>query len=83
MNPNEVAIPAGEGGQTRPGVILCHQVRTVSLLRARRNNGAIVSLGYVINPTIRAGVRRALARQFGLDLPPALDAAADTAYFRP
>src|SRR5260370_39841257 len=28
--PNEVEIPAGEAGQTEPGVILCHQVRTVS-----------------------------------------------------
>jgi mRNA-degrading endonuclease toxin of MazEF toxin-antitoxin module len=43
--PNEVAIPIGEAGQTRAGVILCHQVRTISLLRA---SGALPQLGTLL-----------------------------------
>ena len=35
MRPAEVRIPVGEAGQTKPGLILCHQVRTISLLRAK------------------------------------------------
>jgi mRNA-degrading endonuclease toxin of MazEF toxin-antitoxin module len=74
--PNEVAIPAGEAGQTKPGVILCHQVRTISMLRIR---GLLRSSGspafYVTDSTIRARVRGALARHLGLDMPPEVDGA--------
>lgn len=74
--PNEVPIPVGEAGQTKPGVILIHQVRTISLERAmhawRRSGGR---LAYVTDPRIRRQVRQALGRQFGLDLPPAYDGA--------
>ena len=73
--PNEVAIPVGEGGQTKPGVILIHQVRTISLERALRRSGSRVQ--YVTSPVIRQQVRRALARHLGLDLPPALDGAGE------
>ena len=72
----DVPIPGGEAGQTKPGVILCHQVRTVSLTRARamvRRTGDRVH--YVTDPAIRAQVREALRRHFGLDLPATLDGA--------
>jgi mRNA-degrading endonuclease toxin of MazEF toxin-antitoxin module len=72
--PNEVPIPAGEAGQTKPGVILVHQLRTISLQRAlrtlRRSGGRV---HYVTDPTIRHQVRQALERHFGLDIPPSLD----------
>ncbi|MEX1156738.1 MAG: type II toxin-antitoxin system PemK/MazF family toxin [Chloroflexota bacterium] len=62
--PGDVAIPVGEAGQTKPGVILCSQVRTISMRRIR---GAPV--GYVTDPQLRRGVRRALAHHLGLDIP--------------
>jgi len=71
--PNEVEIPIGEGGQTKPGVILCHQVRTVSVLRAGGMLQSGMRLHYVVDPTIRQHVRDALTRHFGLDIPPAVD----------
>jgi len=67
--PNEVAIPVGEGGQTRPGVILCHQARTISLRRVRSLVRAHGHIQYVTDPIIRAQVRWAVARHFGLDRP--------------
>jgi mRNA interferase MazF len=70
--PSEVAIPVGEGGQTRPGVILCHQVRTISLLRATGGHAAI---GYLTNPDLREQVRAALAQHLGLDIPASSDGA--------
>lgn len=74
--PNEVAIPVGEAGQTKPGVILCHQARTISLERVqsalRRAGGRV---HYLTDPHIRRQVREALIRHFGLDIPPDLDGA--------
>jgi mRNA-degrading endonuclease toxin of MazEF toxin-antitoxin module len=78
--PNEVPIPAGEAGQTKAGVILCHQVRTVSL---QRITGAHMPLGYLTDPDLRAQVRAALARHFGLDIPARSDGAIGTSTFRP
>ncbi len=68
--PGEVAIPAGEAGQTRPGVILCSQVRTVAQARIRGR-----PLGFVGAPATRRRVRRALAHQLGLDIPAVGDGA--------
>lgn len=68
--PGEVAIPAGEAGQTRPGVILCSQVRTVAQERIRGG-----PLGFVGAPATRRRVRRALAHQLGLDIPAVGDGA--------
>lgn len=75
--PNEVPIPVGEAGQTKPGVILVHQVRTISLERAMRTlhrTGGRVP--YVYDPAIRHAVRQALEHQFGLDIPPSIDGSA-------
>ncbi len=69
--PAEVAIGIGEAGQTKAGVILCHQVRTVSLDRL---TGATPD-GYVSSPAIRAAVRTALAHHLGLDIPAIADGA--------
>jgi mRNA-degrading endonuclease toxin of MazEF toxin-antitoxin module len=71
--PNEVVIPVGEGGQTKPGVILVHQLRTISLDRALRGRHGRVH--YILDPVIRTQVRRALERHLGLNIPPALDGA--------
>jgi len=75
--PGEVAIPAGEAGQTKAGLILCAQVRTISVRRIRASgilpDGGIA---YVADPRIRAAVRAALRHHLGLDIPPLSDGAA-------
>jgi mRNA-degrading endonuclease toxin of MazEF toxin-antitoxin module len=75
--PGEVAIPAGDGGQTKDGLILCAQVRTISVRRIRASgiplDGAIA---YVADPRIRSAVRAALRHHLGLDIPPLSDGAA-------
>ena len=62
--PGDVPIPAGEAGQTRPGVILTSQLRTISLRRFRT-----APVGTVVDPSIRRAVRSALAHHLGLDVP--------------
>jgi len=69
--PAEVAIGVGEAGQTRAGVILCHQVRTVSLDRLM----GPAPEGYVSSHATRAAVRAALAHHLGLDIPAIADGA--------
>jgi mRNA interferase MazF len=75
--PGEVAIPAGEGGQTKPGLILCAQVRTISVRRVRASgilpHGGIA---YLTDPRIRSAVRAALRHHLGLDIPSLSDGAA-------
>ena len=73
--PGEVPIAAGHAGQTHDAVVLCHQVRTVDLTRvtAFELAGAVQ---YVTDPAVRLGVREALARQLGIDMPAAMDGAA-------
>ena len=77
--PAEVRIPVGEAGQTRPGLVLCHQVRTVSLLRARPEG----PVHYLADPDIRAQVREALATHLGLDIPGHSDGASADDCFGP
>jgi mRNA-degrading endonuclease toxin of MazEF toxin-antitoxin module len=62
--PGDIPIPAGEAGQTRPGLILVSQVRTISLRRVRSSG-----VGVVTDPAIRRAVRAALAHHLGLDIP--------------
>ena len=75
--PGEVAISAGEGGQTKDGLILCAQVRTISVRRVRASgilpDGGIA---YLTDPRIRSAVRAALRHHLGLDIPPPSDGAA-------
>jgi mRNA interferase MazF len=68
--PGDVPIPIGEAGQTRDGVILTSQVRTVSLRRVTS-----APLGVLTDRVIRRDVRRALARHLGLDIPALADGA--------
>jgi mRNA interferase MazF len=69
--PGDVAIPLAEGGQTKPGVILTSQVRTISLRRVRS-----APIGIVQDRGIRRAVRAALAHHLGLDIPAVADGAA-------
>jgi mRNA-degrading endonuclease toxin of MazEF toxin-antitoxin module len=69
--PGEVALAVGEAGQARPGVILCHQVRTIPLDRLAGRTPD----GFVTSPATRAAVREALAHHLGLDIPPVVDGA--------
>lgn len=68
--PGEVAIPTGAAGQTRPGLILCQHLRTISLDR-------IVGApdGRLGDPGLRRAVRLALAHHLGLDIPAVGDGA--------
>ncbi|HEY4632970.1 MAG TPA: type II toxin-antitoxin system PemK/MazF family toxin [Candidatus Limnocylindrales bacterium] len=68
--PGDVPLQAGEAGQTKDGVILTSQVRTVSIRRVR---GA--PLGMVVDPAIRRAVRFGLAHHLGLDIPAIADGA--------
>lgn len=72
--PGEVPIVGGRAGQTSDAVVLCHQLRTIDLQRVT----AFEIQGdrqYVTDPGVRRGVRSALARHLGLDLPPNEDGA--------
>jgi mRNA-degrading endonuclease toxin of MazEF toxin-antitoxin module len=62
--PGEVAIPVGAAGQTRPGVILCQQLRTIALERVVGGPE-----GRLTDPELRRAVRAALAHHLGLDIP--------------
>jgi mRNA interferase MazF len=79
----EIPIPAGEAGQTKPGVILCQHVRTISLRRAEAMLRTGQTVGYMADPAIRASVRNALAVQLGLDVPGLEDGASDDDAYSP
>lgn len=74
--PGEVPIPSGEAGQTKDGVVLCHQPRTISLRRITASQ--LVAGGgvrYLTDPEIRRSVRDALSHHLGLDIPSIADGA--------
>ena len=76
--PGEIALAQGHAGQTKDGLILCHQVRTIDLARVTAFElGGQVQ--YVTNPDIRGQVRTALLHQLALDLPALTDGAAQGA----
>ncbi len=68
--PGDVALPVGEAGQTKPAMIVCSQVRTIS---ARRMRGGPV--GFLTDTGLRRQVRHALAHHLGLDVPSVADRA--------
>ena len=72
--PGEVPIPRGHAGQTKDGLILVHQLRTIDLHRvtAFEVGGA---MQYITERPVRRAVRAALARHLGLDIPGAADGA--------
>jgi mRNA-degrading endonuclease toxin of MazEF toxin-antitoxin module len=72
--PGEVAIPVGHAGQTKDGLVLTHQVRTIDLDRVTTFEVGGV-LQRVTSRQVRREVRAALAHQLGLDLPAAADGA--------
>lgn len=68
--PGDIPISAGQAGQTRDGVILTSQVRTISLRRVTS-----APLGTVTDRQVRRQVRMALAHHLGLDIPGIADGA--------
>lgn len=72
--PGEVSIPAGHAGQTKDGLILIHQVRTVDLRRVTAFQVA-GRVQFVTDSAVRREVRAALAHHLGLDVPAAADGA--------
>ena len=72
--PGEIPIPEGHAGQTKDGLILCHQLRTIDIARvsAFEPGGRPPQL---TDPRVRAEVRVALAHQLGLDLRAIFDGA--------
>lgn len=79
--PGDIQLPAGEAGLPRSGVIICSQVRTISVLRIVIERTTAGALRYLESPTIRSQVREALAHQLGLDIRSALDGADGAADF--
>lgn len=67
--PGDVALPVGVAGQTKAGVVLCSQLRTISTRRIR--GGAV---GHLTDGALRRRVRGALAHHLGLDIPAVVDA---------
>jgi mRNA-degrading endonuclease toxin of MazEF toxin-antitoxin module len=67
--PGDVALPAGVAGQTKPGVVICSQLRTISQRRVRSE-----PVGQLTDAGLRRRVRAALAHHIGLDIPAAVDA---------
>ena len=74
-NPLEIAIQAGQAGQTKDGLILVHQLRTVSILRAADMLGSDAQVRTLTDPGLRTEVRKAMAIQLGLDVPGVEDGA--------
>ena len=72
--PGEVPIPNGHAGQTKDGLVLVHQVRTIDLRRVTAFEVAGAAQ-YVTEPAIRRAVRAALAHHLGLDIPASADVA--------
>ena len=72
--PGEVPIPEGHAGQTKDGVILVHQLRTIDIRRVKafEVGGA---MQHITERPVRRAVRAALARHLGLDIPAAADGA--------
>jgi mRNA-degrading endonuclease toxin of MazEF toxin-antitoxin module len=68
--PGDVPLPSGEAGQTRNGVIITSQLRTISLTRVRS-----APLGVLMDRSRRRAVRQALAHHLGLDIPAVADGA--------
>jgi len=66
--PGDVPLPGGMAGQTKPGVVICSQVRTISMRRIRA-----APLGFLADPRLRRQVRGALAHHLGLDIPTVVD----------
>ena len=81
--PGEIAIKAGQAGQTKDGLILVHQLRNLSVLRARRMLESSGPVGHLTEPSLRAEVREALAVHLGLDIPGVEDGASQDDYFGP
>ena len=72
--PGEVPLPEGHAGQTRGGLILCHQVRALDQARVTAYElGGRVQ--YVTDRAVRKAVRQALVHQLGLDVPDVVDGA--------
>jgi mRNA-degrading endonuclease toxin of MazEF toxin-antitoxin module len=72
--PGEVPILAGHAGQTKDGLILAHQLRTIDLRRVTAFEVGGTTQ-YVTDVAIRRAVRAALARHLGLDIRSAADGA--------
>jgi mRNA interferase MazF len=68
--PGDVPIPSGQAGQTRDGVVMTSQIRTISLRRVRSS-----PIGVVTDRALRRSVRGALAHHLGLDIPAIADGA--------
>ena len=72
--PGDVPIPRGHAGQTKDGLILAHQVRTIDLRRVTTFE-VLGSRQYLTDRAVRRHVRAALAHHLGLDISGAADGA--------
>ncbi len=72
--PGEIPLPAGHAGQTKDGLVLVHQIRTIDLRRVTAFELAGTPQ-QVTDPAVRHAVRAAVAHHLGLDLPASADGA--------
>ena len=72
--PGEVPIPSGHAGQTKDGLILVHQLRTIDLRRVTAF-GVAGQRQFLTDRSLRRAVRVSLAHHLGLDIPGAADGA--------
>lgn len=81
-NPLEIPIGAGQAGQTKDGLVLVHQLRTISIVRAGDMLKVNVQVGMLTDPELRAQIRQAMAIQLGLDIPGKEDGARTDDHYR-
>jgi mRNA-degrading endonuclease toxin of MazEF toxin-antitoxin module len=82
-NPLEIPIQAGQAGQTKDGLILVHQLRTISILRAADMLDRNAQVRTLTDPGLRGQVRQAMAIQLGLDVPGVEDGAFPRHHYGP
>ena len=82
-NALEIPISAGQAGQTKDGLILVHQLRTVSILRAADMLDRTAQVRILSDPGLRTQVRQAMSIQLGLDVPGGEDGALTNDHYGP
>lgn len=80
--PGDVLLPDSEGPLPRTSIIVCSQIRTLSVARVlHRRDDKDQDISYVTSPAIRRQVREALAHHLALDVRAPVDGAEGAATY--
>ncbi len=82
-NPLETPSVPGKPDRRKDGLILVHQLRTLSILRAADMLDQSAQVRTLTDPGLRAEVRQALSIQLGLDVPGVEDGALTNDHYGP